>query len=394
MNISLSDKKITIRRVLNPRKYYWNDLIKSSGEGTPYGLLDYINLGKNSDKKCFVMAFDSDGKTVGAAGGRIRGNIPLFGFLSKVLWIDIGPIVSLTEKRDIIKLKINLLKELKHQSKKLGLNKIISSDYIRDKNFQAFESEDFKGSSFLAYPVDLKKHYNKDSEKQADLSWDEILKRKKLKKELRKKPLKLSKFSFKKEFRRLIRDAKKINNLEIIHELEKKNNVLVEDFQKVIEVTYNRAININPNSTMQLKSIDYFTELLSKNDFKTHISAAFIDGKIVSGMLILSDGQKAVLHLAGSVRNIPKGVSNLLYAEVIEWLKIKNHLIFDPGGGPKNATPNNPSYGVLKFKEGLGVPAVEFKRWEFPINKVRANLLDLLSKQKPLVRFLRSKLNF
>lgn len=112
-----------------------------------------------------------------------------------------------------------------------------------------------------------------------------------------------------------------------------------------------------------IRSYSYFDafwdELIEKG--LAAIFLAYYEGEPIAGSLALVFGDKA-WYLYGASSNRHRNVmpNHLLQWEMIRWAKGKGCSLYDLRGVPGDLSPENPLYGLYRFKKGFAGEYVEF----------------------------------
>ena len=138
-----------------------------------------------------------------------------------------------------------------------------------------------------------------------------------------------------------------------------KENCTREDlrvFYDVLTITAKR-------DNFLIRSYDYFETLwdcLVENNLAKLFLAEY-KGKVIAGTLAFIFGDKT-WYIYGASSNEHRNVmpNYLLQWRMIEWAKENGCRIYDFRGVPGRLTPDNPLYGLYRFKKGFNGEYVEF----------------------------------
>ncbi|HUS84380.1 MAG TPA: peptidoglycan bridge formation glycyltransferase FemA/FemB family protein [Anaerolineales bacterium] len=107
---------------------------------------------------------------------------------------------------------------------------------------------------------------------------------------------------------------------------------------------------------------------------------AEVENEAVAAIIIYQFGKTAT-YLYGMSRALhrDKMPNYLLQWEAIRWAKEVGCLVYDFWGAPDHVDPDDPMYGVYRFKEGFGAQFVQtVGAWDFPIKPLQYRLYKYL----------------
>lgn len=128
----------------------------------------------------------------------------------------------------------------------------------------------------------------------------------------------------------------------------------LEEFVRLMKITGER-------DGFSTRSIVYFRRLLSGLGGCARLYVAELDGKIIAGTIAIQYGNKT-WYLYGVSDNESRNVmpNHLLQWEMIGWAVDSGSEIFDFRGVSGDLSPENPLYGLYRFKKGFGGEFTEF----------------------------------
>jgi len=342
-----------IKVVKKPEKAEWDSFIESSNEVNPFLMVDFLEL--HNQKVCYITALDEQGKLIGVIAGRVRGDKPIIGLLSKILWLDSGPVVTHNDNSQKNRIKVALLESLIKECKKLGVIKITCSHWVREENPEIFTKAGFKKTTFATFLIDL------------SLSEEELFS------------------NLKRDNRRIIRNTLK-ENIRVFHYKGNKSLEYLDKLHELHTKIYKRATTEHSDASMSLRSEDYIEKVLNLD---SHLSIAVLDDQILAWMLMLPCGKGLFPYMAGRDVDFPLiyGVSTLLWWEIICFAKKAGFKIYDLGGAPVDPTKDDPAYGVYIFKKGFGGEYCKYYGGVYIIKPFKYKLLQKVLANKRIVRY-------
>ncbi len=128
----------------------------------------------------------------------------------------------------------------------------------------------------------------------------------------------------------------------------------VEDFTRIMEVTGARDGFVT-------RQASYFANMLDNLGEHCRLYMAYHEGRPIAGTLAIWYGDK-VWYLYGASSNEDRNLmpNYLLQWNMIQWAVEKGCRIYDFRGVSGDLTPENPLYGLYKFKKGFGGEFTEF----------------------------------
>jgi lipid II:glycine glycyltransferase (peptidoglycan interpeptide bridge formation enzyme) len=143
-----------------------------------------------------------------------------------------------------------------------------------------------------------------------------------------------------------------------------KNNVTVslgnrEDLKRFHEI----MVETGARDEFVIRTLEYFEKMydvMAPTD-NLRLYLAHYEGKIISGTIALKYGDK-VWYLYGASSNDYRNVmpNYLLQWEMIKWAISEKCRIYDFRGVSGNLSPDNPLYGLYRFKKGFMGDFTEF----------------------------------
>lgn len=109
------------------------------------------------------------------------------------------------------------------------------------------------------------------------------------------------------------------------------------------------------------RPLSYFESMLQNLGDNARLYMAYYEGKAIAGTLAVHYGNK-VWYLYGASSNAYRNVmpNYLLQFEMIKWAVDEGCDIYDFRGVSGDLSPENPLYGLYKFKKGFSGDLVEF----------------------------------
>ncbi len=128
----------------------------------------------------------------------------------------------------------------------------------------------------------------------------------------------------------------------------------LEEFSRLMEDTGER-------DGFEIRNEDYFLSMLENLGDKVRLYMAFYEGRAIAGTLAISFGNK-VWYLYGASGNEHRNVmpNYLLQWEMIKWAIKSGCDIYDFRGVSGDLSPENPLYGLYRFKKGFNGELTEF----------------------------------
>ena len=122
----------------------------------------------------------------------------------------------------------------------------------------------------------------------------------------------------------------------------------------MVETGARDGFNIRP-----LHYFELMYDVMAEKHLRLYL--AELDGEIISGTIAIAYGDK-VWYLYGASANAHRNVmpNYLLQWEMIQWAFEKNCRIYDFRGVSGDMSPDNPLYGLYRFKKGFSGELVEF----------------------------------
>lgn len=188
--------------------------------------------------------------------------------------------------------------------------------------------------------------------------------------------------------RNIVRKAMK-NGVEFVACKGNEAVSYLDDFQKLRMITQKRAMDVNANASMLLKSNEFF-----KNLFMQPNSVLFVgkyNNQIASVALMLQSGKSVYYYSGGSDRDVNRatGCSAFVIWKAIEYYKNRADVVnFDMGGVPVSPSKEHPAYGVYDFKKSFGGEYKEFPNGHIVINKWKYFILKAVLQNRNILRFL------
>lgn len=176
------------------------------------------------------------------------------------------------------------------------------------------------------------------------------------------------------------------NGVLVEHYYQKEGLTYLDEFQKLREQTQVRAIRKNAQSSMLLKSNEFFEHLFCST--QNMLWLAKYNGEIVSVANLIQSGETIYYHMGGSNKDVNRktAASTLLFWEAMRYYKSQGLMNFDFGGSPLNPDESDPAYGVYLFKKGFGGELMTNTIGDIVINPWKYALLTFVLKQRWLIR--------
>lgn len=128
----------------------------------------------------------------------------------------------------------------------------------------------------------------------------------------------------------------------------------LDEFARLMEITGERdGFATRPES--------YFRRLLKEMGDCARLYAARLDGRMIAGAIAISYGRKTWYLYGASDNEYRNTMPNyLLQWEMIKWAAGRGSEIYDFRGVSGDLSPDNPLYGLYRFKKGFSGELVEF----------------------------------
>ncbi len=195
--------------------------------------------------------------------------------------------------------------------------------------------------------------------------------------------------------RNIVRKGEK-TNVEFKALTGKDSLKYLDDFQNIRQSTQSRAIGKNANASMLLKSNDFFKNLFLQKG--TTLYLGVVENQVATVALMMLSGDTVYYYSGGSNYDLNKQTGSSAYVIWKSILHCKENGIkyFDMGGVPvfpdvTNPDKTHPAYGVFQFKRSFGGAYMTFDIGEIPVCQWKYKLLNLVLKQRKLLRFLSKK---
>jgi lipid II:glycine glycyltransferase (peptidoglycan interpeptide bridge formation enzyme) len=122
---------------------------------------------------------------------------------------------------------------------------------------------------------------------------------------------------------------------------------LVDDFYSLLTATAERK-------GFAERDVSYFRQLVSDFGDDAPVFLARYDGKIIYGAIVVIFGATAYYLYGASGGERKVKPSELVQYRSMLWAKERGATSYDMWGIPAHPTPDNPLYGVYRFKNGFG----------------------------------------
>lgn len=348
--------EINIKYQSNIDEETWNNFINQTENCSLFSTIEYYKLLKANI--FFITAYDKDNKLIGGTICRIRGTVFPLSFFSRSLWIESGLLVKKNNDSSEKQIKIDLLKYIEEKARALNCVIISFNHWSRETEREIFSSNSFDVFPNCTFVSDL------------TLSQEELFARldNKIKPSLKKA---------------------RQNSLNF-NVVSKANLKLISDFYCLYELTYKRAIKTNKNSSMTLKQQDFINGILQTDKLNCYLSYITYKDKLVAGSILVKMGETIIIYIAASDIEINRevGASSLLFWENILWAKKNGFKYIDFGGVPDNPSPENPAYGVYRFKKRFGGNLKEYLIGKKILAPFRAKVLNTFLNMRYIIRII------
>ncbi|MEE1279297.1 MAG: peptidoglycan bridge formation glycyltransferase FemA/FemB family protein, partial [Oscillospiraceae bacterium] len=136
--------------------------------------------------------------------------------------------------------------------------------------------------------------------------------------------------------------------------------VKIED-KKSAKTFYEIMLETGMRDNFVTRPLSYFEDMLDSMGENARLYMAYYEGKPIAGTLAIRYGNK-VWYLYGASSNAYRNVmpNYLLQLEMIRWAVDTGCDIYDFRGVSGDLTPENPLYGLYKFKKGFSGELTEF----------------------------------
>ena len=330
-------------------KYYsaYYSLVQATRWGNPMLPVHYAS-------SLWGMVVLDGEQVVGGWVGTLRGNVPFVRLIAKSVYFDSYPVFASAEWES--QWTAPLLVAVRAYARRSHITMLNLTHWVRGNGIDLDVSED---NATFVYDLSM--------------SLDEL---------------------YNKLDRLKKRTIKKADSAQLDVKFLYKEEALpyLQDFQSLREVTQQRAISHNAQSSMLLKSDDFFRKLL--REYETYLVAVFLQGRMVAAATFICGGHTIYGHMAGSdsEANRQTGSGTYYYWKAVEYFKQKGILYFDFGGCPVAPQETDPAYGVYLFKRGFGADYVQNKAGRIIISPAKYRLLRFLLSQRKLLRLFSNKL--
>ena len=163
-------------------------------------------------------------------------------------------------------------------------------------------------------------------------------------------------------------------------------------FDNLRKSTQRRSISKNANSSMLMKSINYYKHIL--NNYDSRLISVSHDDKIIAMLLFLKSGSIIYPYYSGSdmESNRAYGASAYMFWMLFMYAKEIGCKYFDMGGSPINPNKNHPAFSIYTFKKSFGGEYQEFSCGDIVISKWKYNLVKSLKESRSFMRFFSTKM--
>ncbi|MBQ1955501.1 MAG: peptidoglycan bridge formation glycyltransferase FemA/FemB family protein [Clostridia bacterium] len=155
---------------------------------------------------------------------------------------------------------------------------------------------------------------------------------------------------------------------------------LLPDFCRIMNETGERDDFI-------VRGEPYFASMLDNLGENARLYMAFFEGKPIAGTIAIHFGDK-VWYLYGASSNAHRNVmpNYLLQWEMIRWAIETNCRVYDFRGVSGDTSPDNPLYGLYRFKKGFNGEFTEFLgEFELMFRPGAAKVIDLAKKARHIL---------
>ncbi len=137
-------------------------------------------------------------------------------------------------------------------------------------------------------------------------------------------------------------------------EVKRADKSALGDFTRIMKTTGERDNFIT-------RGQGYFERIMDEMGENARLYMAYLDGKAIAGTLAIGYGDK-VWYLYGASSNEFRNVmpNYLLQAAMIHWAVERGARIYDFRGVSGDTSPDNPLYGLYRFKKGFNGEFTEF----------------------------------
>ncbi len=128
-----------------------------------------------------------------------------------------------------------------------------------------------------------------------------------------------------------------------------------------------------------IRSLDYFEKMYDAfAPENLRLYCAYLDGKMIAGTIAILYGDKVWYLYGASSNNDRKAMPNyLLQWEMIRWSIEEGCKIYDFRGVSGDISPDNPLYGLYRFKKRFGGDFVEFVgEYELPVKPLVGKIIN------------------
>ena len=346
--------RITIKTEYKIDPQLWNDFVNCAEGGTFFSFIDYYEIIKADI--FIVSAYNMNNELVGGIICRIREASFPFNLLSKSLWIESGILINAHEGESGLNIKNNLIANIEIEARKLNCISINFNHWCREKDPAVFTNNNYLAIDNPTFVLDL------NGEEKEIFSL-------------------LSK-GHKSAVKKAIQ-----NNVDIQFHRE-YNSDLIDKFYLLYKSTQERAIAQNANTSMTLRSKEFFNKILNSPGLPIYLVCAYYSDELAAAAVLVEKGDTMIYFIGASEIELNRkySASNLLLWKSAMWAKEKGIKKFDFGGVPFNPSIDNPAYGVYSFKKNFGGELINYYSGEKILSPGRAKIFSYIMKNRRLVR--------
>lgn len=355
--------RLTIYRQGRADASRWESLVTSSDSTLPFASADYISI-FDPVNVFFIVAEESDtGEYLGGVAGRLKGSAPIIGNLFAIILLEMSVVINrnragtLSEKieRDIYDRLISFATEQ-------NVTYIYLNHWSRIKSDTLLSQLGFITSENHTLVLQLQYDRNDIASQYASRCRNAI--------------------------KRAINKGVTVGVFAGADALP-----FIRQICDMSRETWVRAGTRNRNSSMQIRSAEFYKNLFLNMDKKAVLGIASTgDNLIAAFAIMLTSGKRMVYYRGGSDIELNRlyAASSLLLHKLVEYANSTGVPMVDFGGIPVYPTEEHPAYGVYKFKQSFGGELEICFRGDYILKHLRYRVLSFLLNKPRLIRIFNS----
>lgn len=333
----------------------YRNLLNNSLESTPFVTHNFNSLFQNT----FYIVAQENSEYLACLSGRIRFTKFPYNILGKSIWLE-GAVIKNNKYSDTInEIELAVWENLREYAIKEKIIQVFLTHWSREEKFEILKKYNFKIERNCTFLINI------------EVDEDKLFK------------------SFSEGHRRSIKAGEK-KRVTVLHYSGNVNSDIINTFQVLREKTQKRAVKKNPQSSMQLKKVDFMDSLFNNFMSDAIISIAYYNSEPVATALVLMNKYIGYYYLGGSdySLNLQSKASVLLHWEIMKYLKSLGYKKYDLGGIPCNPDEYDPAYGVFLFKKKYGGELKVYFTGKMIFKPIRYFLANNILKNKSILRLI------